>query len=207
MLFIIFSLSHPFFDKERANRIMSRKGKVPIELPEGVTLKVLEKNVHVSGPKGELSCVLAKEIDVKVKDAIVKVTPKNTTRKAKTLHGTTRSLIANMVHGVTQGWNKTLELVGTGYRAELSGEDLILSVGYSHPVKIKVPEGVEFQVEKTQVTVLGIDKELVGQVAAEIRRVRPPEPYKGKGIKYKDEEVRRKPGKAAKAQSLGAGIS
>lgn len=179
---------------------MSRIGKQPIKLPEKVTLEVSGQTVKVSGPKGILERELARGLKVKIDKNVVVVSPKKTDRKHKALHGTFRALIANMVKGVSEGWSKELELVGMGYRAEASGKDLILSVGFSHPVKIEAPEGVIFEIEKTEITVKGMDKELVGRVAAEIRRVRPPEPYKGKGIRYKDEIVRRKPGKAAKAQ-------
>lgn len=183
---------------------MSRIGKTPIELPEGVIFRVSDRTVSVSGPKGSLSYALPRKIDVEIKNDIVKVVSRGAGKKTKALHGTTRALIANMVQGVSQGWSKTLELVGIGYRAELLEKTLILAVGYSHPVKIEAPEGIEFKVEKTQVVVSGIDKELVGRVAAEIRKVRPPEPYKGKGIKYKGEVIRRKPGKAARAEGAGA---
>ncbi len=185
---------------------MSRIGKQPIKLPEGVTLEVSGQTVKVSGPKGILERELARGLEVKINKDLVVVSPKKTDRKHKALHGTFRALIANMVKGVSEGWSKELELVGIGYRVEASDKDIILNVGYSHPVKIEAPEGIIFETEKTQITIKGIDKELVGKVAAEIRRVRPPEPYKGKGIKYKDEIVRRKPGKAAKAQE-GAGAA
>ena len=183
---------------------MSRIGKVPIELPEGVKVEVSGQTISATGPKGTLSRKLPRGLGVEIKDKQLLVMPKRKTQSLKVLHGTYRSLIANMISGVTAGWSKTLELVGTGYRAEVSDNTLVLTVGYSHPVKIKAPEGIDFKAEKTQVTVEGIDKELVGEVSAKIRQVRPPEPYKGKGIKYKDEVIRRKPGKAAKAQGVGA---
>jgi len=185
---------------------MSKIGKQPIELPKGVSLEILGQTIKISGPKGTLERELAHGLEVKVDKNLVMVSVRKSDKKHRALHGTFRALIANMVKGVSEGWSKELELVGTGYRAEASGKDLVLSVGYSHPVKIEAPEGINFEVEKTQITVKGIDKELVGKVAAEIRQVRPPEPYKGKGIRYKDEVVRRKPGKAAKAQE-GAGGS
>ena len=185
---------------------MSRIGKQPIKLPEGVTLEVSGQTVKVSGPKGTLERELARGLKVKIDKDLVIVSPKKTDRKHKALHGTFRALIANMVKGVSEGWSKELELVGIGYKVETSGKDIILNVGFSHPVKIEAQEGIIFETEKTQITIKGIDKELVGKVAAEIRRVRPPEPYKGKGIRYKDEIVRRKPGKAAKAQE-GAGVA
>lgn len=184
---------------------MSRIGKKPIELPEGVEVNLSGQTLTVSGPKGSLSCVLPREIAVEIENNTLKVLPKKKSQKNKALHGTLRAIIANNIEGVTNGWSKVLELVGTGYRAELSGKTLTLSVGYSHPVKIEALDGIEFKAEKTQITISGIDKELVGQIAAEIRQVRPPEPYKGKGIRYKDEVVRRKPGKVAKAQGVGAG--
>lgn len=183
---------------------MSRIGKTPVELPEGASLEVSGGKVIVTGPKGTLTKELPREIGVEVKDSWVKVIPKADNKKTRALHGTLRALIANMIKGVTEGWIKVLELVGTGYRAELEGDTLVLSLGYSHPVKFNKPEGIEFKVEKTRVEVSGIDKELVGQIAADIRAARPPEPYKGKGIKYKDEVIRRKPGKAAKAQGVPA---
>lgn len=181
---------------------MSRIGKIPVELPEGVSLKVEGGEVAVSGPKGTLKRKIPREVEIEVKDNTAQVITKKNNHKAKVIHGTFRAHLANMSKGVSDGWSKVLELVGTGYRSELSGKTLVLNVGYSHQVKIDAPEGIEFNVEKTQVTVNGIDKEKVGQIAAEIRAVRPPEPYKGKGIKYKEEEVRRKPGKAAKAQGV-----
>lgn len=183
---------------------MSRIGKIPIELPEEVNLEVSGRSVIVTGPKGTLRQDLPKEIGVEVKDNKVKIIPKGDSKKTRALHGTLRALIANMIKGVTDGWSKTLELVGIGYKAELNGNTLILSLGYSHPVKFNKPEGIEFKAEKTRITISGIDKELVGQVAADIRAARPPEPYKGKGIKYQDEIIRRKPGKAAKAQGTPA---
>ena len=181
---------------------MSRIGKLPVELPEKVSLKISGQTVNISGPKGELSKELPGEISVEAKDNLVKVIIKRNSKNVKALHGTYRALIANMVKGVNEGWSKTLELVGAGYRAELVDGNLILNVGFSHPVEIKSPDGITFSVQKTQITIDGIDKELVGEIAAQIRKVRPPEPYKGKGIKYQDEIIRRKPGKAAKA--LGA---
>jgi large subunit ribosomal protein L6 len=137
---------------------------------------------------------------VKLEDDQMRVSTLKKNPKTKALHGTIRALIANMIKGVVDGWSKTLELVGTGYRAELSGKTLILTVGYSHPVEIEAPSGIDLKVEKTSITVEGIDKELVGHIADKIRSVRPPEPYKGKGIKYSDEVIRRKAGKAAKTE-------
>jgi large subunit ribosomal protein L6 len=183
---------------------MSRIGKLPIKLPEGVDISMEGDYLSVKGPKGELKKKIPEGILVEEKEGSVLVSVKKENKALSSIHGTTRAIIANMIHGVIDGWSKVLELVGTGYRAEVSNGSLILTVGYSHPVEIKAPEGISFKVEKTDVTVDGSDKELVGQVAANIRAVRPPEPYKGKGIKYKDEVVRRKPGKTAKAQGVAA---
>jgi large subunit ribosomal protein L6 len=178
---------------------MSRIGKLPVVLPETVEISVSDGTVCVKGSKGELERKLPREIIIEVEDKKVLVKRKGDNKTARALHGTWRALIANMVKGVSEGWSKQLELVGTGYRAEGSEHELTLAIGYSHPVEMKAPKGISFTVQKTLITVEGIDKELVGQVAAKIRDIRPPEPYKGKGIKYIDEVVRRKPGKAAKA--------
>ena len=179
---------------------MSKIGKQPIELPPGVSVEVSGNVVSVRGPKGNLDKKLPGGIAVEVKNSEVKVEKKKNTLRTKALHGTLRALINNMVQGVSEGWMKELELVGTGYRAEGSEKELVLNVGYSHPVKIEAPVGVTFEIGKTAIKVAGADKELVGQIAAKIRAVRPPEPYKGKGIKYKDEVIKRKPGKAAKGE-------
>ena len=180
---------------------MSLIGKLPIKIPEGVSVNLDNQTVVVTGPKGELRINLPRNVFIEIGDTTkeIKVLVKGKNKQSKALHGTNRALINNMVKGVTDGWSKHLELVGTGYRAEVSGNTLILSVGYSHPVKIEAPTGIGFRVEKTDVFIDGIDKEVVGQIAAKIRAIRPPEPYKGKGIKYKDEIIRRKAGKAAKA--------
>jgi len=183
---------------------MSRIGRLPIRLPEGVSLDVAGRLVKVTGPKGTLERRIPSQIVVEKKEDLVVVVAKGKSKRVKALHGTTRANLANMVHGVSEGWSKTLELVGTGYKAEGAGSTLILSVGYSHPVKIDAPNGISFKIEKTEVIIEGTNKELVGQTAAKIRGVRPPEPYKGKGIKYKDEIIRRKPGKAARAEGVGA---
>lgn len=183
---------------------MSKIGKQPILIPEGVTVEVNAKKVSVKGPKGELARSLPRKIEAKISDGSVIVTRKDDTKASMSLHGTYRSLISNMVKGVFGGYSRQLELVGTGFRAEASGKTLSLTVGFSHPVKIEAPEGITFKVEKSIITVEGIDKEAVGQVAASIRSVRPPEPYKGKGIKYIDEVVRRKPGKAAAKAATAA---
>jgi len=182
---------------------MSRIGKLPINIPEGITVDIDGSTLIVKGPKGTLERKFPEVVGFEKDANQIKVNLKKVGSKTKALYGTTRALLANMIKGVSEGWSKTLELVGTGFRAEVSGDTLFLSVGYSHPVKIKAPEGITFKVDKVNITVEGIDKELVGQVAANIRKVRPPEPYKGKGIKYKDEVIRRKAGKAAKA--LGGG--
>ena len=178
---------------------MSRIGKLPIKLPEGVSLEVSGQRIKVEGPKGILEKDLAKGITIE-KDDLGQyiVMAKGKGKNIKALHGTMRAHIANMVKGVSDGWSKTMEMVGTGYRAEASGNSLSLTVGYSHPVKIESPEGISFKVEKSDITIEGRDKEIVGEIAAKIRAVRPPEPYKGKGIKYKGEIIRRKAGKAAK---------
>lgn len=184
---------------------MSRIGKLPISIPEGVNISLDGQKIMVSGPKGSLERDLPKNISVEIKEGKLKVLTKDGRNQTRALHGTIRSHLANMVKGVTQGWSKALEVVGTGFRAETDGKVLSLNVGYSHPVKIDAPKGITFQVNKLDIIVEGIDKELVGLVASRIRRIRPPEPYKGKGIRYKDEVVRRKPGKAAKTVGASAG--
>ena len=178
---------------------MSRIGKMPIAIPAGVTVDIAENNkVTVKGPKGTLERVLPSEMDIKLENGEVVVTRPNDLKKMKSLHGLTRTLIANMVTGVTEGYTKTLEINGVGYRAQKQGKKLVLSLGYSHPVEMEDPEGLESVVEDNKITVKGIDKEKVGQYAAEIRGKRAPEPYKGKGIKYADEVIRRKVGKTGK---------
>ena len=179
---------------------MSRIGRMPIAIPAGVTVEVAENNkVTVKGPKGTLVRVLPSEMEIKVEGAEVLVSRPNDLKKMKSLHGLTRTLIFNMIVGVTQGYEKTLEINGVGYRAAKSGKKLTLTLGYSHPVEMEDPEGIESIVEGTnKIIVKGIDKEKVGQFAAEIRTKRPPEPYKGKGIKYSDEYIRRKVGKTGK---------
>jgi large subunit ribosomal protein L6 len=179
------------------NKDMSKIGKQPVLIPNGVTVEFNGQDVKITGPKGTLQKKLPPEIKAEVKDGAVLVSAKGSGKYVMSLFGTARALINNDVKGVTQGWAKQLELVGTGFRAEASGKTLSLTVGYSHPVKIEAPEGILFKVEKNIVTVDGINRELVGQMAANIRAVRPPEPYKGKGIKYVDEVIRRKAGKAA----------
>ena len=179
---------------------MSRIGRMPIAIPASVTVDVAENNkVTVKGPKGTLERVLPEEMTIKVEGSEVVVTRPNDLKKMKSLHGLTRTLIANMVKGVTDGYEKVLEINGVGYRAQKQGKKLVLSLGYSHPVEMEDPEGLETVVEGTnKITVKGIDKEKVGQFAAEIRDKRRPEPYKGKGIKYADEVIRRKVGKTGK---------
>ena len=179
---------------------MSRIGRMPIAIPAGVTVEIAENNkVTVKGPKGTLERVLPAEMDIKVEGEEVVVTRPNDLKKMKSLHGLTRTLIANMVKGVTDGYEKVLEINGVGYRAQKQGKKLVLSLGYSHPVEMEYPEGIESVVEgQNKITVKGIDKEKVGQYAAEIRDKRRPEPYNGKGIKYADEVIRRKVGKTGK---------
>jgi large subunit ribosomal protein L6 len=177
---------------------MSRIGKKPIAIPDGVTVDVKPELVSVKGPKGELDQAVSGDIKVLQSDGTLTVERPTDRGEHRALHGLTRSLIANMVQGVTQGFEKRLEIQGVGYRARLQGKALELSVGYSHPVSVTAPEGIEFEVPApNQVVVRGIDKQLVGEIAARIRRTRPPEPYKGKGIRYEGEHVRRKVGKRA----------
>ena len=178
---------------------MSRIGRMPIAIPAGVTVDIAENNkVTVKGPKGTLERVLPKEMEIKLEGAEIVVTRPNDLKKMKSLHGLTRTLINNMVVGVTSGYEKKLEVNGVGYKAAKAGKTLTLSLGYSHPVEMTDPEGIETAVEGNVITVKGIDKEKVGQFAAEIRDKRRPEPYKGKGIKYSDEVIRRKVGKTGK---------
>jgi large subunit ribosomal protein L6 len=175
---------------------MSRIGKRPISVPQGVDVKIDGSKVSVKGPKGQLSRELRSEIDIKMEDGHILVSPKNDNKTSRSLYGLSRTLIANMVEGVTQGFTKNLEMIGVGYKAQLKGRNLVLNVGYSHPVEIEAPEGIELATEgPTKLLVSGIDKELVGNIAAKIRAVRKPEPYKGKGIRYQGEVVRRKAGK------------
>ena len=178
---------------------MSRIGRMPIAIPAGVTVEVAENNhVTVKGPKGTLERTLPSELDIKLEGSVVTVTRPNDLKRMKSLHGLTRTLINNMVVGVTDGYTKVLEINGVGYRASKSGNKLTLNLGYSHPVEMTDPEGLESAVEGNKITVKGIDKEKVVQYAAEIRDKRRPEPYKGKGIKYADEIIRRKVGKTGK---------
>ncbi len=177
---------------------MSRIGRKPVTVPDGVTVDIKPGMVSVKGPKGELSQALSPDMKVTQSDATLTVDRPTDRGEHRALHGLTRSLIANMVTGVTDGYEKRLEIQGVGYRARLQGKALELSVGYSHPVSVSAPDGIDFEVPvPTQVVVRGIDKQLVGEIAARIRRTRPPEPYKGKGVRYAGEHVRRKVGKRA----------
>ncbi len=178
---------------------MSRIGRMPIAVPAGVTVDIAENNkVTVKGPKGTLERALPSEMEIKLEDGHVVVKRPNDLKKMKSLHGLTRTLISNMIIGVSEGYKKELEVNGVGYRAQKQGNKLVLSLGYSHPVEMIDPEGLESSVEDKKIIVKGIDKEKVGQYAAEIRDKRRPEPYKGKGIKYVDETIRRKVGKTGK---------
>ncbi len=179
---------------------MSRIGSNPIVVPNNVNVTIDGNNVAVTGPLGALNCDFRSEVKVEVQDGKILVGRKRNDQTSRAMHGLFRSLIANMVTGVEKGWVKKLELVGVGYRANSNGQTLNLSVGYSHPVIVEAPEGIKFEVqENTKITVSGIDKILVGQIAAKIRASRPPEPYQGKGVRYAGEYVRRKAGKAGKA--------
>ena len=176
---------------------MSRIGKKPIDVPSGVDVKIDGQDVVVKGSKGELSRTFNERIGFEMEDGVLTLTRPDDSRESRALHGLSRALLNNMVVGVSDGFVKELEIHGVGYRATLKGKDIELLVGFSHPVNIEAPEGITFDVpEQTKIVVSGIDKELVGQVAANIRKVRPPEPYKGKGIRYVGEYVRRKAGKA-----------
>ncbi|MBO0828882.1 MAG: 50S ribosomal protein L6 [Streptosporangiales bacterium] len=178
---------------------MSRIGRLPIPVPTGVDVSIDGSSVTVKGPKGELSQVVAAPITVTQDDGHVKVARPDDERENRSLHGLTRTLIANMVSGVTDGFSKRLEIVGTGYRVQAKGGNLEFALGFSHPVVVTPPDGIAFAVESpTRFSVSGIDKQKVGEVAANIRKIRPPEPYKGKGVRYEGERVRRKSGKKAK---------
>jgi len=179
---------------------VSRIGHQPVEIPSGVDIKIDGTHVRVKGPKGELEFTFSPKLEIKEENDEIVITRPNDQREARALHGTTRALINNMVLGVTEGFEKELRLVGVGYRASLSGNNLVLNVGYSHPVELEPPEGITLEVgeRSQQVIVRGYDKQKVGQIAADVRKVRPPEPYKGKGIRYQGEWIRRKAGKAGK---------
>ena len=176
---------------------MSRIGMLPVTVPNGVTVTLDGHRIRVKGPKGELERTLPPEVSVKQEDGTLKVERPDDEQRSRAMHGLTRSLVANMVEGVTNGFRKQLDIVGVGYKAEARPYGLQLSLGYSHPIEYRAPEGVKLSAPTpTQVIVEGADKEAVGQVAAEIRKMRPPEPYKGKGVKYAGEQIRRKAGKA-----------
>ena len=179
---------------------MSRIGRLPVAVPSGVQVNVQGSDVHVKGPKGELKRTFSNLIGIVLEDGQVLITRKSDNPSERALHGTTRAVIANMVRGVSSGFEVVLQVDGVGYRAEMQGKDLSLFVGYSHPIKVEPPAGISFEVDQKtrQVKVFGYDREVVGQTAAEIRGVRPPEPYHGKGIRYVGEKVRRKAGKAGK---------
>jgi len=174
---------------------ISRVGKKPILIPESVEVKIEGEKVIIRGPKGELQKAVRPEIKVEVKENKILLSPQIKTKKTKAFWGLFRTLLFNMIVGVTEGFEKKLEIKGLGFKALKEGEDLLLSVGFTHPVEIKAPQGIKFSVEKSIITVSGIDKEKVSQIAAKIRKVKPPEPYKGKGIRYQGEIIRRKAGK------------
>ena len=179
---------------------MSRIGRMPVDVPQGLDVEIKGSHIRVKGPKGELEHTFPAAMDISMEDGQIAVKRPSDERTHRSLHGMTRALINNMVVGVSQGFEKVLEVNGVGYRAELQGKNLVLNVGYSHPVEFEPPTGITFDVDTRtrQIKVQGYDKAVVGQVAADIRKVRPPEPYKGKGIKYLDERIRRKAGKAGK---------
>jgi len=179
---------------------VSRIGRLPVEVPQGVNIEIKGSHVRVKGPKGALEHTFPALMKISFKSGVVIVERPSDAQEHRALHGMTRALINNMVVGVSKGFEKILEINGVGYRAELSGKKLVLNVGYSHPVEFEPPEGITFDVDtrSRQIKIQGYDKALVGQIAADIRKVRPPEPYKGKGIKYIDERIRRKAGKAGK---------
>ncbi len=179
---------------------MSRIGRLPVDIPNGVQVSVDGFDVRVKGPKGELNRSFSRLIGIKMENNQLNITRNSEEPAERALHGTTRAVLANMIHGVSKGFEVILEVEGVGYRAEMDGKNLALFVGYSHPVKMEPPSGVSFETDaKTRsIKVLGFDKELVGQIAANVRKVRPPEPYHGKGIRYRGERIRRKAGKAGK---------
>jgi large subunit ribosomal protein L6 len=178
---------------------MSRIGRLPIPVPSGVDVTIDGRAVTVRGPKGELSLTVAEPIDVNLNDGAITVARPNDENTVRALHGLTRSLLNNMVVGVTQGYSKTLEIIGVGYRVQAKGKNLEFSLGYSHPILVEAPDGITFKVERPTIfTVEGIDKQKVGEVAANIRKLRRPDPYKGKGVRYQGEQIRRKVGKAGK---------
>jgi large subunit ribosomal protein L6 len=184
---------------------MSKIGKKPIIIPEGVTVSLKDGSLMVVGPKGQLDLKLAAKIKVEIKEKEILVSCLKEDKQTHANQGTVRQLIANMIQGVKEGWTKVLEIQGTGYRAQVENGKLILSLGFSHPVEVTPPEGVEIQVEKNLIKISGLDKALVGQEAAKIRAIRPPDAYKGKGIRYQGETIKLKPGKAAKMGAAGVG--
>ena len=178
---------------------MSRIGRMPVTVPSGVDVTIDGREVTVTGPKGQLSLTVAEPIEVSQRDGVITVTRPTDEGQVRALHGLSRSLVANMVTGVTEGYRKTLEIVGVGYRVQAKGADLEFSLGYSHPVTVTAPDGITLRVESpTRLVVEGIDKQQVGEVAANIRKLRKPDPYKGKGVRYSGEQIRRKVGKAGK---------
>jgi large subunit ribosomal protein L6 len=178
---------------------MSRIGRMPVAIPSGVDVTINGREVTVTGPKGKLSLEVAEPIEVSQRDGVITVTRPNDEGNVRALHGLSRSLVANMVTGVTEGYRKTLEIVGVGYRVQAKGSNLEFSLGFSHPVTVSPPEGITLRVETpTRLVVEGIDKQQVGEVAANIRKLRKPDPYKGKGLRYSGEHIRRKVGKAGK---------
>lgn len=177
---------------------MSRIGKLPISIPSGVEVKIDTEVIEVKGPKGTFTTPTHPSVTYEMNDGNVEVKRADESRLARAQHGLRRTLLANAVHGVSSGFSKTLEVIGVGYKVGVSGNTVELSVGYSHPVKMEMPKGIEAKAEGNKLTIHGVDKEMVGEIAARIRRVRPPEPYKGKGIKYIDEQIRRKAGKSGK---------
>lgn len=186
---------------------MSRIGRTPVAIPKEVTITTNDHEISVKGPKGEIAFHISSDMHVDIKDDCIVVATKKVDTAAKALHGFVRSYIANMVQGVTAGWTKTLELSGVGYRAAVSNSVLTLTIGFSHPVVITPPKGIAFSVTEGKIIIQGIDKQLVGQIAATIRSMKKPEPYKGKGIKYLGEYIRRKAGKSAKAIGAPTGVA
>ena len=175
---------------------MSRIGKAPIAVPSGTTITIDGQTVSVKGPKGQLSWTVSEDVEITQTDGQLTLTPKDDSQRARGMWGLSRTLVANMVHGVTQGFEENLELVGVGYRAAMQGQTLSLQLGFSHDVNMEPPAGITFSVPKqTEIKISGIDKQMVGEMAARIRKIRPPEPYKGKGVRYAGEKVRRKEGK------------
>jgi large subunit ribosomal protein L6 len=177
---------------------VSRIGKLPVEIPANTTVNLANNLLVVKGPKGELSKQLTQKVNIDYKDSQITIKRNNDSKESLSLHGLTRALVANMVEGVTTGFTKKLQIVGIGYKAEMKGQDLLLTIGYSHPIYIAVPDAIKITTPSpTEIEITGIDKELVGKIAAKIRGFRKPEPYKGKGIKYENEQIRRKAGKTA----------